>query len=273
MAKLLHTLISIALLLAAAANTARSQTTFFSYDFWGQQQPNPLLYQGDAYFPPQHTFLRMTKTTASGALATYSLGRIVYPNKITFWEAGAQVDFETTLNFIITPKPGDTHPADGFTFFIAPFGLPLGFAGGSFGIFNSAGTASSVFAVEFDIYSNAGVDPSYRHVGIDIESNVSKNVTNVGNALLGQQVTARINYQGATKRISVNVVAGSQTYEVSYVYDLSTILPQQVQVGISASTGVYVAVHDLISWYFTSTLVRTCAAAGHEEEGYIQKYA
>ncbi|XP_057812426.1 mannose/glucose-specific lectin Cramoll-like [Salvia miltiorrhiza] len=271
MAKLLQTLISIALLLAAAANTARSQSTAFTYDFWGDQ-PTDLLYQGDAHFPSDSTFLRMTNTTSSGSAVQYSVGRAVYSAPITFWEAGAQVDFETTLTFAVTPNAGDTNPADGVTFFIAPVGLPLGFTGGCFGIFNSSGVGPAVFAVEFDVFSNPGVDPSYRHIGIDIESNVSKNVTNVGNALLGQQVTARINYLEATKLISVSLAAGSQTYEVSYVYDLSAILPQQVQVGISGATGGEVAVHDIVSWYFTSTLVHADAAAGKEEEGYIRQY-
>ncbi|XP_057812428.1 mannose-specific lectin alpha chain-like [Salvia miltiorrhiza] len=269
MAKLLQTLISIALLLAAA-NTARSQTTTFAYDFWGDQ-PTELLYQGDAHFPSDSTFLRMTKTTSGNAVG-YSVGRVVYPTPVTFWQAGAQVDFETTLNFIITPNPGDTNPADGFTFFIAPVDLPLGFTGGSYGIFNSSGVGPSVFAAEFDIFSNPGVDPSFRHIGIDIESNVSKNVTNVGDALLGQQATAIIGYKEATKLITVKVTAGSQVYEVSYVFDLSTILPQQVQVGITGATGGQVAVHDLVSWYFTATLVHAGAATGQEKEGYIRQY-
>ncbi|XP_057812422.1 mannose-specific lectin alpha chain-like [Salvia miltiorrhiza] len=275
MAKLLQTLIplfsSIVLLLATAAKMGRSQSTSFTYDFWGDQ-PTELLYQGDANFPSDSTFLRLTKTTASGSAVGFSIGRLVYPTPVTFWEAGAQVDFVSTLNFLISPNAGDTNPADGLTFFIAPVGLPLGFTGGCFGIFNSSGIGPSVFAVEFDIFSNAGVDPSYRHIGIDIETRVSKNVTDVGDALLGQRVTAIISYKEATKLISVCVAAGSQKYEVSYVYDLSAILPQQVQVGISAGTGGAVAVHDLVSWSFTSTPVHGGATAGQEEEGYIRQY-
>ncbi|XP_057810245.1 concanavalin-A-like [Salvia miltiorrhiza] len=237
MANLYQTLIFIALLLAAAANTARSQSTAFTYDFWGDQ-PTELLYQGDAHFPSDSTFLRMTNTTASGTAAQHRAGRVVYPTPITFWEAGAQVDFETTVKFIVTPTAGDMTPADGFTFFVGPVGLPLGFTGGAYGVFNTSGLAASVLAVEFDIYPNAEVDPTYPHIGIDIESNVSKNLTNVGTALLRQEVTAIIGYKKATNLISVRVAAGSQIYEVSYVFDLSTILPQQVQVGISGATGV-----------------------------------
>ncbi|KAG6420903.1 hypothetical protein SASPL_117447 [Salvia splendens] len=270
MAKLLQILIpvlSCIALLLATVNTARSQSTSFTFDFYGQQ-PTDLLYQGDAHFPSDSTYLRMTSTDSSGNPLQYRVGRAVYSKPIQFWEGGAQVDLETTVKFIINPKSGDTNPADGFTFFIQPVGSPMGFTGGSFGIFDTSGQNPSVFAVEFDIFSNPGTDPSYRHVGIDIGSNVSKNTTNVGNAFLGQEVTARINYQQASKLISVQVTAASQTFEVSYVYDLSTILPQQVEVGISASTGGQIAVHDLISWYFTSTLVHASA----NRDAHIRQY-
>lgn len=260
MAKFLQTLIpllsSIALVLGLAASPARGQgdSTSFTYDFYGSQ-PTTLLYQGDAHFASGSTYLRMTKTGTSGNALQYSVGRAVYYQPIKFWETGAEVDFETTVKFIIKPNSGDTNPADGFAFFMEPVGSPVGFTGGGFGIFNTSGQNPSVFAVEFDIFSNPGVDPSYRHVGIDIESNVSKNTTDVGDAFLGQEVTAIIDYKTATKLIRARVTAGGKTFEVSYVFDLSSILPQQVEVGISAATGGQVAVHELISWYFTSTLV------------------
>ncbi|XP_047951749.1 agglutinin-2-like [Salvia hispanica] len=254
MANLLQTLISllsfIALLLAIA-NTARSQTTSFTYHFNGQQ-PTDLLYQGDAHFPSDSTYLRLINTDDSGNPLPYRVGRAVYSNPIQFWGDGAQVDFETTLKFIINPV--DSNPADGITFFIQPVGSPLGASGGALGVFRAENPF--VFAVEFDAFINAN-DPNYRHVGIDIGSNVSKNTTDVGDAILGQEVTARINYQQASKLISVQVITGSQTFELSYVYDLSTLLPQQVEVGLSASTGGAVAVFDVIAWCYSSTLRQT----------------
>ncbi|KAH6771980.1 hypothetical protein C2S52_005267 [Perilla frutescens var. hirtella] len=263
MAKLLQTLIPLALLLAVAPTTARSQTTSFTYDFYGSQ-PTDLTYQGDAHFPSETTFLRLANPQ------TASIGRVLYSTPIQFWEEGAQVDFETTINFIITPN-GDATPADGLTFFIAPVGstIPASSSGGNFGIFGSSGTSPSVFAVEFDTYTNGAWDPDYRHVGIDIGSRASSNTTEVDGAIIGQQVTARIDYEEATKVISVAVAAGSKTYEVSYVYDLSTLVDQQVQVGLSAATGDYVATHDVVSWYFTSTLVHTAANAAANIRQYV----
>ncbi|KAG6391605.1 hypothetical protein SASPL_149361 [Salvia splendens] len=261
MAKLLQTLTPLlSLLLLATATTARSQATSFIYDFYGQK-PTDLLYQGDAHFPSDSTFLRLTNTDNSGNPLSHRAGRAVHSNPIHLYQAGAHADFETTLKFTISHTGTASVPGDGLTFFIQPVGTPLGFTGASFGIFNPSGLNPAVFAVEFDIYPNAGVDPSYRHVGIDIGSNVSKNTTDVGGALLGQEVTARINYVQATKLISVQVSAGSESFEVSYVQDLSTFLPQMVEVGLSGSTGGAIAVFDVVSWYFTSTLVNT--GAGH----------
>ncbi|XP_047949302.1 lectin CPL-like [Salvia hispanica] len=255
MAKLLQTLISllscIALLLDIA-NTAQSQTTSFSYAFNGEQ-PTDLLYQGDTHFPSDSTYLRLINIDSWGFPVQQSAGRAVYSKPIQFWEVGAPFQLETTVKFIITPI--NPFPANGFTFFIQPVGSPIGSPGESFGIFDINGTNPSVFAVEIDLalYYWQGD----RHVGIDIGSVDSKNRTDVGTAILGQEVTARINYHQSSQLISVHVTAGSQTFEVSYVYDLTTILPQQVEVGLSAATGPQVAIFDVIAWDYSSTLGQT----------------
>ncbi|XP_057812433.1 mannose/glucose-specific lectin Cramoll-like [Salvia miltiorrhiza] len=252
-------LASIALLLAVS-NTALSQTTSFTYDFWGDQ-PKDLIYQGSAHFPTDSTFLRLTDAQPS------QVGRVLHSNPVQFSQSGGQVDFETTVNFIITPG-ADNEPADGLAFFIAPVGstIPPGSNGANLGIFGSNGNSPSVFAVEIDTYVNGAWDPLYPHIGIDFGSRASSNTTKVDNSILGQQVTARINYVGATRMISVKVTAGSQTFDVNYEYDLSDFVPQQVQVGLSAATGQHVAVHDIVSWYFTATMVQKNAAVRFRKE-------
>ncbi|KAL1534773.1 lectin CPL-like [Salvia divinorum] len=268
MAKLPQTLIPSLILLLAAANTAQSQSTSFTYDFYGDQ-PTDLIYQGDAHFPSDTTFLRLTNAQSG------NVGRVLYSNPVQFSQSGGQVDFETTINFIITPSSANA-PADGLTFFIAPVGstIPSSSTGSNFGIFGSSGSSPSVFAVEFDTYVNSAWDPRYRHIGIDIGSRSSSNTTEVGDAIIGQQVNARINYVGATKMISVHATAGSETFEVSYEYDLSGFLNSQVQVGLSAATGEYVATHDIVSWYFTATMTENNAGSRSRKElaGKIQQF-
>ncbi|XP_057812421.1 lectin alpha chain-like [Salvia miltiorrhiza] len=267
MAKLLQTLIpllsSVVVLLAAAANTAQSQSTSFTYDFWSDK-PTDLTYQGQAHFPSDSTFLRLTNPIIG------SVGRVLYSNPVQFSQAGGQVDFETTVNFIITPSPTNL-TADGITFFIAPVGstIPNGGTGGNLGIFGFSGNSPSVFAIEFDTFVNNPWDPSYPHIGIDIGSRESRNTTEFSEGIIRQLVSARINYVGATKMITVTATNGWKTVEVSYEYDLSGFLPEQVQVGLSAASGLsqpYVATHDIVLWNFKATMVQTNSSARSRKE-------
>ncbi|KAG6408829.1 hypothetical protein SASPL_131854 [Salvia splendens] len=260
MAKLPQTLIPTLLSAFLLLHTAQSQSTSFTYDFYGDQ-PTDLIYQGDAHFPSDTTFLRLTNAERG------NVGRVLHSSPVQFSQGGSQVDFETTLNFIITPSSANA-PADGLTFFIAPVGstIPSSSTGSNLGIFSSSGSSPSVFAVEFDTYVNSAWDPSYRHIGIDIGSRSSRVTTEVGDAIIGQQVNARINYVGATKMITVRATAGSETFELSYEYDLSGFLNSQVQVGLSAATGEYVATHDIVSWYFTATMNQNNAGSRSRKE-------
>ncbi|KAL8536795.1 hypothetical protein ACS0TY_012100 [Phlomoides rotata] len=198
----------------------------------------------------------MTKVNASGFPLPRSVGRVVYSPPVKFWDTNKEATFQTTIKFSINKV--DSDPGDGFTFFIIPVDSPIPnpSTGGSFGLFDlKTGLAPSVFAVEFDIYFTGNIwDPRYPHIGIDINSRDSVNVSRYEDSL-GEMVTARINYEENTRNISVHAEYGSKTANVSYVYDLKKILPKQVQVGISASTGGSVALHDLHTWYFSSTLI------------------
>lgn len=175
---------------------------------------------------------------------------------VRLYEDGRRADFETNVTFIITPT--NTNPGEGLTFFMCPLGsyYPWGSEGGGLGVFTwPIGAPDKVFAVEFDNHVNGESDPSYRHIGIDLGSIRSSNTTWVGTSLLGQVVTARIKYVAAISLITVNVEAGSQRFEVSLVFDLSALLYEQVQVGLSASTSQgATALHNIISWSFTSSI-------------------
>ncbi|KAL1534768.1 mannose/glucose-specific lectin Cramoll-like [Salvia divinorum] len=243
----------------AMTNMAYSQSdaTSFTYDFHGSK-PTSLTYQGDAFFPSGTTFLRLTKTDTSGIPQPGSIGRVLHSNPILFRRQGGVASFETTINFIISSSPGHNSPADGLVFFVGPVGstIPAGSAGGNLGMYNQSGLAPNVFAVEFDVWVNTW-DPSFRHIGINLGSRTSSNVTSF-EGTNGQPVSARINYEAATKVITVHATAAAGTFEVSLAYDLSTLLPEHVQVGLSASSGLQLvdaAIHDVVSWYFSSTIV------------------
>lgn len=254
--KTLILLLPLFLLLATHKVVSQEDTTSFTFDSFSSSE-NSLTYQGDAFVPLSTSFVRLTKTNSSGAPMRNSIGRLVYSNPVTFWGPGQQASFETTIRFTVTPLAGQiSNIGDGFNFFIVPVNSPIppSSIDGDLGLFNpSTGLATSVFAVEFDIAPNRW-DPNYHHIGIDINSRVSRNVSRFDNSI-GEEVTARINYVSNTRTITVFATYGSRNSSVSYVFDLKTILPRQVQVGISATTGSWTAFHDLRSWYFTSTLV------------------
>ncbi|KAL8530778.1 hypothetical protein ACS0TY_007716 [Phlomoides rotata] len=254
--KILIPLLPLFLLVLANKVVSQDDTTSFTYDTFSPTSEN-LEYQGDAFVPPSSSFVRMTKVNASGIPLPRSVGRVVYSPPVKFWDTNKESTFETTIKFSINKV--DSEPGDGFTFFIIPVDSPIPnpSTGGSFGLFDlKTGLAPSVFAVEFDIYYTGDNtwDPRYPHIGIDINSRDSVNVSRYEDSL-GEAVTARINYEENTRTISVIARYGSKNATLSYVYDLKKILPKLVQVGISAATGGSVALHDLHTWYFTSTLV------------------
>lgn len=254
---------SLTFLLLMLVNTVHSQpdVTSFQIDSF-----NRLTYERDAFVPSGSSYLSLIGNDASGNPRTSSVGRVLYSNPIKFWDAGRQASFEATIRLVASPI--NNNPADGMTFFIVPVNstIPTGGGGGDLGIYYTVN--GPVFAVEFDTYVNGNIDPNFRHIGININSSESQNVTNFENAI-GQIVTARINYDGPTRRISVVATYGSETSTVDFVYDLKTLLPQQVQVGLSASTGpTFVANFNVFSWYFTSTMV----ADSNNEETYIRQY-
>ncbi|XP_047942342.1 lectin-like [Salvia hispanica] len=265
MAKFLQTLIPLFLVLVLA-NTARSQsvTQSFNYTFNDGVKPATLTYQGNTHIRADSTYLQLTATRPDGEAVLNNVGRAMHSVPFTFGDmpGWSDADFTTTVKFFIRPNTGATAAAEGLAFFIAPVGsqIPSASFGENLGIYEYIGYTPNLFAVEFDIYPNPEVDPEGPHVGINFESIRSDTATIIPEGLVGEEVTADISYVAATKTITVVVVtAGGRRTEVSKVYDLKSLLQARVQVGLSASTGVFVARHEVISWDFTIT--RTAAAA------------
>ncbi|BBH01740.1 hypothetical protein Prudu_012109 [Prunus dulcis] len=120
-------------------------------------------------------------------------------------------------------------------------------------------------AVEFDTYRNSGPtvkDPDGNHVGIGINC-LKSNITRAwnGGILEAKLNRAWISYNSSLKNLSVAFTTfNNDTQEqkisyLSYMVDLSKYLPDWVIVGFSASTGAASALHTLISWNFTSTVL------------------
>ncbi|PQQ03282.1 L-type lectin-domain containing receptor kinase IX.1-like [Prunus yedoensis var. nudiflora] len=103
-------------------------------------------------------------------------------------------------------------------------------------------------------------DSEGNHVGIDVDS-VKSNVTRPRNAVTaeGKLNHAWISYNSSSKNLSVaftTYVNGSQEQVInslSYMVDLNKYLPDWIGFGFSASTGAASALHNIISWNFTSS--------------------
>ncbi|KAL8547767.1 hypothetical protein ACS0TY_007196 [Phlomoides rotata] len=229
-----------------------------------------LTYERDAFVPPDTTYVRLVPGSSSGN----NVGRVLYSAPVRLWEQNTQASFETTITFQITPlsnSPG----AIGMTFFMVPVNSTTT-TGGIFqnlGIYDAVIDGSAIFAVEFDIDPSLIHDPPYPHIGININSIRSQNTTRFDGATR-TLVTARITYDVPTRMISVVATYGSRTATVSFAFNLKALLPQLVQVGLSASTstGNLAVNYDAFTWHFNSTMVSDVNSVVVDDNTYIKQY-
>ncbi|KAJ1385951.1 Legume lectin, alpha chain, conserved site [Sesbania bispinosa] len=191
-----------------------------------------IIFQGDAI--QSSGTLQLTKLDESGHPTIFSSGRALYSAPIHLWEksTGRLASFFTTFTFVIKPvKDSD-----------------------------------EVVAVEFDTYTNDEWDPNpgtiYPHIGIDVNS--IKSVTTTGwhirDVPVGSVASVQINYDSISKILSAglsypNSTAKTMDSTLSYVIDLSGVLPEWVRVGFSSGTiGLAIETNNVLSWCFTSSL-------------------
>ncbi|KAG7554817.1 Protein kinase-like domain superfamily [Arabidopsis suecica] len=201
---------------------------------------------------------------------TCRAGWATYGKQVPLWNPGTSKpsDFSTRFSFRIdTRNVGYGNYGHGFAFFLAParIQLPPNSAGGFLGLFNGTNNQSSAFPlvyVEFDTFTNPEWDPLAvkSHVGINNNSLVSSNYTS-WNATSHNQDIGRvlIFYDSARRNLSV-----SWTYDLtsdplensslSYIIDLSKVLPSEVTIGFSATSGGVTEGNRLLSWEFSSSL-------------------
>ncbi|KAI4316415.1 hypothetical protein L6164_024396 [Bauhinia variegata] len=230
-----------------------------SFNITNFSDANAIAYQGDG-----------TATNGSIELNTpnsYRTGRAFSAQPLRLWDNTTRVltDFTTRFSFIIDIL-NNTIYSDGFAFYMAPVGyqIPPNSAGGQLGLFNSTTNqgvpGNRVFTVEFDTFINE-YDPPMRHVGFNNNSirsfaytwfDLGRNTGKLGHAM--------ITYNGTSKILSVSwSFNGSSSHffpnsTLSYQVDLMRILPEWVDVGFSAATGVYPERHVIQWWEFSSTL-------------------
>jgi serine/threonine protein kinase len=266
---LLNQLIIFFLFLLPPANA-------ISFNFPSFQTSNDvnLTLQRDAYLDPSEG-LQLTRNTLSENI-TDSVGRAFYHEEVRLWDNSTGrltvTDFTTRFSFKIkTVNESSLLSGDGLAFFIAPFGSPMpnNSTGGTLGLLSNEDAANDtkipIVAVEFDTFCNVDDDNldqdcngyyNKRHVGIDVNSMISKNSMELPlNITNGSTTDAWVTYNSTTQNLSVFLTfAGSGNYNLSCIVNLSSILPERVSVGFSAATGTLSELHTILSWSFNSTL-------------------
>jgi serine/threonine protein kinase len=238
----------------------------FNYSTFKPNDGSKIEFEGDA--SALSVGLQLTKDTSTGVNKN-STGRASYDESVRLWDnsTGRLTDFITHFSFEIKAV-NLKNAGDGLSFFIAPFDsqIPKNSAGGTLGLlsreYGENGTQNPIVAVEFDTYTNSQWDPNITadHVGIDVNSMISKKAiawpTSIKN---GSTANAWVTYNSTTYNLSVFLTFAdkpdfSGNYNLSYIVDLRTVLPERVRVGFSASTGASTESHTILSWSFNSTL-------------------
>ncbi|PNX91126.1 L-type lectin-domain containing receptor kinase IX.1-like protein, partial [Trifolium pratense] len=218
---------------------------------------------GDAF--SSNNVLQLTKNQLDGPI-TSSVGRASFDQPVKLYDKKTKelTDFTTHFSFVMKAV-NSSQTGDGISFFIAPFQseIPMNSSGGYLGLFSSDSALNTsknqIVAVEFDSFSNDW-DPKLDHVGINVNSIQSvQNVSWKSNMKNGLIANAWISYNSTSKNLTVFLTyAKNPTFQgnssLSYVIDLSEVLPEYVRIGFSASTGKWIEIHNILSWSFNSNL-------------------
>ncbi|KAH0860428.1 hypothetical protein HID58_088689, partial [Brassica napus] len=132
--------------------------------------------------------------------------------------------------------------------------------------------------VEFDTYSNPEWDPldMKSHVGINNNSLVSSNATS-WNATSHSQDIGRVTifYDSSRRNLSVSwsydtTSDPNENSSLSYIIDLSKVMPSEVTIGFSATSGGVTEGNRLVSWEYSSTLeLRVIKKVRNDRKGMI----
>ena len=226
----------------------------FNFHKFDNNASKKLILQGDAT-TTESNVLALTEVDSDGNPLGARVGRVLYSTPVHLYDRhGLLASFETRFTFRIS-SPVDEYdpgPGDGLAFFITKpdAEIPTDSFGKYLGLYTES---DGVVAVEFDTYPNPEVgDPRYKHVGINVNS-VKSSAVAEWDWQDGEVATAKVTYNSASGRLSVeSSYPNGSRVNVHYGIKLNTILPAKVRVGLSASTGQFSQVNEVLSWSFKS---------------------
>lgn len=242
------------LLLPPSASCVDVRFDFASFSFLN------LTLLGDSYL--RNGTIGLTRETD---VPSSSAGSAICTLPIRFLDPGtdaAAASFATKFSFSVTNPNPDSY-GDGLTFFVSPGNATIGSTGGYLGLFNPSGNGSgggngSIIAIEFDARLDVGLgDPSGNHVGLDVDSPISKasvDLTPYGIDLKsGKLITAWVDYHQNVTMLKVWLgytdVKPKDPVLITTI-DLSKHFAEYMYVGFSASTEGSTEVHTIEGWIF-----------------------
>jgi len=199
------------------------------------------------------------------------MGHAVYPTPMPFRRSpgGPVRSFSASFVFGIIPPYADLS-GHGIVFFAGNNSFSTALPSQYLGFLNSSnnGNASNhIFGVELDtIRSTEFKDPNDNHVGIDINSLTSANVSDAGyhddgtgafhslSLISAKAMQVWVDYDAATAQIDVFLaplkMAKPSRALVSAKQNLSDVLVEPVYVGFSSATGTVRSRHYVLGWSF-----------------------
>ncbi|OMO72116.1 hypothetical protein CCACVL1_17939 [Corchorus capsularis] len=233
--------------------TTAAKERVIQYDeFNDKHDPNLVLLGNESRI--ENGALQLTPdSTNNGMLDIYhdKSGRIFYKESFRLWlENGTVASFNSS--FVINNfRDKDWTPGHGLAFLIAPniSSIPANSYGQWLGLTNASTDGSldnQIVAIEFDT-NRQPFDPNDNHVGLDINSVISKanaSLTDI-NIILSPEEVAKysvwVDYNGASKLIEVYMVKEGEDKPskpiLSSTIDLKQYLKQDSYFGFSGSTG------------------------------------
>ncbi|KAF3956217.1 hypothetical protein CMV_018639 [Castanea mollissima] len=262
---IIYLLISIFLLLI---NPCATQI-FFNYTDFSQTINNkPIIQTGNATI--SGSVIQLTPDEVD------NWGRAIYSEQMHLWDEKSEkvASFTSNFSFIINSQGKDRY-SDGIMFFLSTpnYPVPSPTDGAGLGLLSRNQMGQPIFlaankfvAVEFDTFPNEEFDPlnSVReHVGINI-NNLKSQTSTPWYCTIKENRTysASINYDSSTQNLSVTFTGFNYDNTIiqqhlSLVINLTDHLPESVEFGFSASTGLISELHILSTWSFESTAPST----------------
>ncbi|KAK1378740.1 Clade VII lectin receptor kinase [Heracleum sosnowskyi] len=204
-----------------------------------------------------------------------SIGRGLYSSRIaTKNKTSSEVlPFSTSFIFAMAPFE-DTLSGHGIVFLFVPFdGIQGASAAQHMGFlnrtYNDGNPNNHIFGIEFDVFKNQEFsDIDNNHVGIDVSSLTSLDSFSAGywsnddqdvfkrvRLNNGKNYQVWVDYKDGILNVTIAPVGMIRPRRplLSYRIDLSRVFMDDMYVGFTASTGVLVESHKILSWSFSNS--------------------